>query len=250
MEGPSLYLAAEQLAPFVGQTIKKVSGNTKVGKERLLNKKILDIFSFGKTLIFQFDTFALRIHFMLFGSFEATVNKKKVTGDYPRKKRDPRLALQLKNGHIEMYSCSVRYLEEAHVKEQCDFSIDTMSEAWNEKECLQKMLEQPESEIADVLLDQSIFAGVGNIIKNEVLLLAKILPTRKVSELTNAKLKSLIKLVRHYVFQFYEWRKHFELRKHYQVYRQSVCKVCGGKVQRKKTGLRNRFSFICPHCEK
>ncbi len=125
-----------------------------------------------------------------------------------------------------------------------------MSEAWDAKKAFQKVQKYPSSEIADVLLDQAIFMGVGNIIKNEVLLLAKVSPQRPVKELSTAKLKKIINLTRSYVFQFYEWRKQFELRKNYKVYRQSVCKECGTKVMRKKTGGRERISFICPHCQK
>ncbi len=250
MEGPSLVLAAEQLKPFVNYEILEVSGNTKIGKERLLNKKILSIFSYGKYLFFQFDTFALRVHFLLYGSFEAVVKKKKVTGDYPKKNRIPRLALKLKIGEINMFSCSIHFTEQANAKAECDYSIDIMSPSWNETNALIKTKNYPDSEIADVLLDQSIFLGVGNIIKNESLFLAKLLPTRKVREISTAKLKKLIKIVRDYVFQFYEWRKIFELRKHYRVYRQSICKECGGKVSRQKTGIRKRVSFICPICEK
>ncbi len=36
MEGPSLFLAAEQLAPFKNQRILRVSGNTKIDKDRLV----------------------------------------------------------------------------------------------------------------------------------------------------------------------------------------------------------------------
>ena len=250
MEGPSLFLAAEQLAPFTEQKIKKVSGNTKIGKERLLNEKILSIFSYGKYLFFQFNTFALRTHFLLFGSFEATVNGKSVTGDYPKKERSPRLALELKNGHIEMYSCSVHFIEHPNAKELCDYTTDIMSENWDRQKTLLKLQDSGECQIADVLLDQSIFLGVGNIIKNEVLLLAKTSPLRKVNELSHAKLKKIVDLTRAYVFQFYEWRKIFELKKHYKIYRQSICKQCGGRVIRQKTGNRNRLSYICNHCEK
>lgn len=250
MEGPSLKLAAEQLAPLVGQVVQEVQGNTKIEKERFLNKKIHSIFSYGKYLIFQFDRFALRVHFMLFGSFEATINHKKVTGDYPKKVRIPRLALQLKTGHIELYSCSVKIIEEPNLKEHCDFTIDIMANEWNETQALRKLKSHPDSEIADLLLDQSIFLGVGNIIKNEVLLLAKTSPLRKTGEFSPQKLKKIVTLTRDYVFQFYEWRKKFELRKHYQVYRQKQCKVCGSKITKGKTGLRNRVSYFCPHCQK
>ena len=250
MEGPSIYLAAEQLAPFVGEKIKKVSGNSKIGIERLEKERVLSIFSFGKILFFQFESFALRVHFLLFGSFQATVNEKSVTGDYPKKNRTPRLSLLFRNGSIEMYSCSVRFMENANVKELCDFSKDIMSDAWDPKQAFIKIKNFPESEIADILLDQDIFAGVGNIIKNEALLLAKVSPLRKIKSLSDKKIKSIIDITKSYVFQFYHWRKEFVLKKHYQVYRQSHCKICGEKVIRKKTGFRNRLSFICPNCEK
>jgi endonuclease-8 len=73
MEGPSLYLAARQLKPFRGKTVLSVSGNTKIEKERILQKKVKAIFSWGKQLIIQFDEFALRTHFLLFGGM--SINK-------------------------------------------------------------------------------------------------------------------------------------------------------------------------------
>lgn len=250
MEGPSIFLAVEQLAPLIGKTVLKVDGNTKIGKERLSGKKIQDIFSWGKHLIFQFDVFALRIHFLLWGSFQATIRNKKVTGDYQKKNRVPRLSLTFKNGHVEMYSCSLRYIENPNAREDYDFSRDVMSPSWDSKKALNRVLEYPESEIADVLLDQTIFAGVGNIIKNEVLYLTKCSPDSLIKNISLYKLKKLIKTLREYVFQFYEWRKQFVLRKHYQIYRQSHCPGCGLKVIRKKTGKRERLSFICSRCQK
>lgn len=249
MEGPSLLLAAELLQPFVGKKIEVVSGNTKIGKERLLGKKVLSIFSHGKHLYFQFDTFALRIHFMLFGSFQAEVNWKKVTGDYPKKERPTRLSFQFKNGSIDTYSCSPKFIEEAHAIDLCDFSIDIMSNDWDEKKAYSKSKAMPEIELGDLLLDQEVFLGVGNIIKNESCHLVSLSPETKVKDITPAKLKKLIQVVRKYVFQFYEWRKVFELRKHYQVYRQKLCKRCSSKVIKKKTGARARVSFICAKCQ-
>jgi hypothetical protein len=51
MEGPSLYLAANQLKPFKGKTVLSVSGNSKIEKERMLQKKVKNIFAWGKHLI-------------------------------------------------------------------------------------------------------------------------------------------------------------------------------------------------------
>lgn len=249
MEGPSLYLAAEWLAPFTGKRIRHVDGSTRIGKERLNKQKVASIFSYGKYLFFQFENFALRVHFLLYGSFEATFKGKKVTGDYPTRPKPPRLLLEFSMGNIIMYNCSLTYIESSNAQMSCDYSIDVMSESWDGRKALSKTKKQPDSEIADVLLDQSIFMGVGNIIKNEVLFQVKISPLRKVSELSAKQLKILVSHVRNYVFHFYEWRKLFELKKHYQIYRQTVCKQCGNKVMRKKTGVRKRVSFICPYCQ-
>lgn len=250
MEGPSLFLASQQLAFFRKKTIYDVRGNTKIGKERLLNKKILDIFSWGKHLVFQFDDFALRVHFMMYGSFEATVNDKKVTGDYPTKNRAPRLQLIFEHGEIILYSCSLRYIESPAAKETYDYTIDIMSPLWDKKKALETVQNYPENEIGDVLLDQTIFAGVGNIIKNETLYIVKTLPTHTIKELSLGKIKKIIQTAKEFSLQFYKWRKRFVLRKHYQIYRQNVCPNCHGKVSRKKTGFRQRVSFFCLNCQK
>lgn len=69
MEGPSLFLAKQQLKPFINKIILEVSGNTKIGKERLLNLKVKDIFSWGKHLVFQFEDFGIRVHFFVVWNF-------------------------------------------------------------------------------------------------------------------------------------------------------------------------------------
>lgn len=250
MEGPSLYLAVEQLALFVGKKILNVDGNTRIGKERLLGKTILEIFCWGKHLVLQFDTFAIRVHFMLYGSFEAVVKESKVTGDYPTKNIPPRLELTFRIGKITLFNCSVKYLETACARELYDFSVDVMSPMWDPKKALQAMQHHPEEEVGDVLLDQNIFSGIGNIIKNEILFLAKKKPTTLVKDISLRVLQKLVKLAQEFSFQFYEWRKAFVLKQHYQIYRKTVCPLCEVKVCRTKTGKRKRISFFCLICQK
>ena len=250
MEGPSLYLAAEWLAPFIGKTILGVEGNTKIGKERLSGKRILNIFSWGKHLVFQLEDFALRVHFMLYGSFEATLKDKKITGDYPKKRVSPRLTLIFDEGQIIIYSSSLKYLETSSAWDLYDFSTDIMSSAWDPKKAFKAVKNYQDDEIADVLLDQTIFSGVGNIIKNEVLFLVKKNPSTAVKDVSNSLLHKIIKTAQEFSLQFYEWRKQFILKKHYRIYRKSLCPLCGGKICRRKTGKRKRISFYCPNCQK
>lgn len=250
MEGPSLYLAAEWLEPFIGKTILGVEGNTRMGKERLDGKTIWDIFSWGKHLVFQFDDFALRVHFLLYGSFEAVLKDQKITGDYPKKRVNPRLTLIFEKGQIVFYSCSLKYLETSHARNLYDFSTDIMSSSWDSKKALNAVKNHQEDQIGDVLLDQAIFSGVGNIIKNEVLFLVKRKPTTVIKDMSNSLLQKIVKTTQEFSLQFYEWRKQFILKKHYKIYRKSLCLLCGDKICRKKTGKRERVSFFCPKCQK
>ena len=191
MEGPSLYLAARQLKPFKGKTVLSVSGNTKIEKERMLQKKVKNIFAWGKHLIIQFDEFALRTHFLLFGAFEATVDNSAVTGDY-RRAYTPRLQLDFENGTIKLFSCSVKYLETRNARMDYDFTVDIMSPKWDSRQAFDSVSAKPNSEVADILLDQNIFAGVGNIIKNEVLWRVRIHPETKIKNSTPAEVHELI----------------------------------------------------------
>lgn len=249
MEGPSLFLAAEQLRPFVGRRILQVSGNSRIGIERLAGQKVRAIFSWGKHLVLQFDEFALRVHFMLWGTFAATVEGHSVTGDY-RRAGAPRLALDFPNGEITIWAASLKFIDGHDVRASYDFAANVMSDEWDPKAAFKKVKAFPRAEIADVLLDQAIFAGVGNIIKNEVLFRTGVSPFRKVRNLTDRKLRAIVTDARVFSFRFLELRRVFSLRKNLEVYGRSVCTRCGRKIGRRIHGQRARRSFYCTACQR
>ena len=249
MEGPSLFLAKEQLKPFRKKVVLSASGNTSIEKRRFEGHIVKDIFSWGKHLLFQFDGFALKVHFLLYGTFSAIVEGKSVTGDY-KKSRVPRLMLTFENGQIGMYNCSVKIVEHANLKTTYDYSADIMSPTWNSALAHKKMKKFSDEDIGDVLLDQDIFGGVGNIIKNEILSLALIHPKRKVGDLSPIECKKILAFARSFSLQFYRWRKRFVLRRNLKIHRKGLCPHCSGKVTHLKTGKRHRWSHYCPVCQK
>jgi endonuclease-8 len=249
MEGPSIHLAAEQLRPFVGRRIARIGGNSTIGIDRLRGKKVEDIFAWGKHLVFQFDGFALRVHFLLWGTFAATVNGTSVTGDY-RRTSAPRLELTFPNGEMTVWSGSLKFVEGADAKAGYDFTRDVLSDTWDPKAALARVRLFPRAEIADVLLDQTIFAGVGNIIKNEVLFRTRTNPFARVNRLSARKLAAIVADARAFSFRFLELRRVFALRKNLEIYGKGACPACGGRVGRLVHGARNRRSFFCPTCQK
>ena len=72
------------------------------------------------------------------------------------------------NGELNFYACSVRLIDEP-LDDVYDWRADVMNDAWDPKLARRKLKALPDVMVCDALLDQTVFAGVGNIIKNEVL---------------------------------------------------------------------------------
>jgi endonuclease-8 len=99
------------------------------------------------------------------------------------------------------------------------------------------------------LLMQDVFAGVGNIIKNEVLYRIHVHPLSTVGMLPPRKLSALIREARNYCFDFYEWKKRYELRKHWLAHGQKICRRCNLPMKRTHLGRFNRRTFFCEGCQ-
>ncbi|MCL1635674.1 endonuclease [Luteimonas sp. SX5] len=240
-EGPSIVILREQTAAFRGRKVLRVGGNSKLDLSRMQGCRIDDFRSWGKHFLICFDGFAMRVHFMLFGSYRI---------DDP-KDTAPRLTLDFgKAGRIDFYACSLKYIE-GDPDETYDWSADVMSDAWDPKAARRKLEKMPGTLVCDALLDQDVFAGVGNIIKNEVLFRIRVHPESAVGALPARKLSEMIAQAREYSFDFLEWKKAFVLRKHYQVHTRTICPRCSARLQyRAKLGTRQRRSFFCGHCQR
>ncbi len=195
-EGPSIVILREEVQLFSGKKIIGVSGNSKIEKEKLLNKKVLAFKSRGKHFLICFKGFYVKIHLLMFGSYR--INE--------RKESPERLSMKFKNGELNFYTCSVKIIE-GDVNEHYDWETDTMSEQWNPQKALAAIKKNKERMVCDVLMDQTIFAGVGNIIKNEVLFRIKVHPESEIMALPLPKRKALVKEARDYCFDFYKWKK-------------------------------------------
>jgi endonuclease VIII len=238
-EGPSLVIVKEELQQFKGKKIIAIAGNSKIDKERMLNKKLLDIRTWGKHLLLSFKDFSVRIHFLMFGTYR--VNEKK---DAP-----PRLALTFSKGEVNFYTCAVKIIEEP-LDEIYDWSADVLSDTWNAKAARKKLKALPQILVTDALLDQNIFSGVGNIIKNEVLYRIKVHPKTKVGALPPKKLAELINEARNYSFDFLRWKKEYVLKKHWLVHTKKICQRDGDKIHKEYLGTTNRRTFFCNSCQK
>jgi endonuclease-8 len=240
-EGPSIVILKEQAARFAGQVVREVSGNSKQPLQRMQGLRLLEVCSWGKHFLLPFGDFSLRIHFLLFGSYRI---------DDPKDGVAPRVRLVFDDGELDLYACSVRFIEEP-LDEVYDWSVDVMADAWDPAKARKKLRARPELIAADALLDQDLFAGVGNIIKNEVLFRIRVHPESEVGALPPRKLAELVKQAREYSFDFLAWKKAYVLKKHYQVHTKTHCPRDGTRLTyRKHLGRAQRRAFFCETCQK
>ncbi|TAK39099.1 MAG: endonuclease [Lysobacteraceae bacterium] len=240
-EGPTIVLLREEAAKFAGKRVREVSGNSRQDIQRMQGRTVRAVRSWGKHFLLAFDGFVLRIHFMLFGRYRV---------DDPRDDANPRLTLRFANGRLDLYACSVQFLE-GDLDDLYDWSLDVMSDDWDPARARKRLRASPHVLAADALLDQEWFAGVGNIIKNEVLWRIRVHPESEVGALPPKKQAELVAQAREYSFDFLEWKKAFVLKKHYQVHTKTHCPRDGNRLSyRKELGRARRRAFFCEACQK
>jgi formamidopyrimidine-DNA glycosylase len=119
-----------------------------------------------------------------------------------------------------------------------------------------------ERRIRDLLLDQQIIAGLGNIYANEILALAGIKPTTRARRLTRKQVQVLAQLIPNLLGDAIRWcgtsfsdyrdadDKSGEFQNHLRVYDRDGerCRVCPSVIKRVAIG--NRSAFYCPTCQK
>jgi endonuclease-8 len=240
-EGPSLFILKEEAARFVGQQIVQAHGNTRaIDPARLVGLPILSLRTWGKQFLIELPGLVVRIHFLLFGSYRID----------EQRDRPPRLALAMEDGgELNFYACSVKELER-DMDSAYDWSADVMSEQWDAAKARKKLRAEPGMLACDALLDQQIFSGVGNIIKNEVLFRIRVHPLSTVGALPPAKLRALVQEARQYSFDFLEWKKQFVLKKHWLAHAKTTCPRCHIPFHKAHLGRTRRRSFFCERCQK
>ncbi|KAM9154556.1 endonuclease 8-like 2 [Pangshura tecta] len=189
----------------------------------------------------------LRFYFGLFGSIRANefsrANKANKRGDW--KDPVPRLVLHFDSGgFLVFYNCQIHWCTSPAVEP----ASDILSPKFHRGQAL-AALRQPTS-ICYTLLDQRYFSGLGNIIKNEILYLARIHPLSQGSLLALSALESLLD---HAVRFSTDWlnKKLAGKGLHYQIYLKEKCPL-GHEVMQGTFGPQDgfkRLSWWCPQCQ-
>ena len=253
-EGPWLRNWCQMAQQFVGNKLEKISGTTK-----LFDKTKWQYFDsvqvYGKQMFIKLSQSAggdedhsiwLRYHFLMNGRL--FVNECKPRG---RKEQLPRLIFHFQDReYLAFYGGSLMI-----VPGPCDDTkTDILSDTFDRDAAVRAIMQQ-ETPVCNILLDQSHFSGVGNIIKNEALYESKIHPLEIGTDISISDAESLVNEVVKFSKKWLDWElsDHSGKEKfsdHMKIYWKFQCPD-GHDTKRGwfgETGLK-RVTVWCPQCQ-
>jgi endonuclease-8 len=104
----------------------------------------------------------------------------------------------------------------------------------------------PSSELGEALLDQRVIAGIGNVYKAEGCFAARVDPWRRLHEVTDEELRSVVLETTSLMRAGLERRRGPN-----SVYRRAgrPCPSCGRRIRSRGQGDSNRITYWCPNCQ-
>lgn len=201
----------------------------------LRGRKVERVTASGKNLIIEFSgALVLRTHLRMNGSWHLYR-----TGERWRKRRDD-MRLVIATDDFEAVGFNIPVAEFGDVPPH---GPDLLGESLDLDEAVRRIREHPSAEIGNVLLDQHVIAGIGNIYKSETLYVCGVNPFRTVADLDDETLRRIVTKGRAML------QRSTRERPRWSVYERGgqLCRRCGSSIQRRPQNLRS--TYWCPKCQ-
>ena len=232
-------------------------------KKEIKNKKINKVWRRGKNIIFELSGgYSLLIHQKLTGHLLYDRWKRDKVNDYIH------LKFFLDNGKVLALSdlrkfAKVELWKTEELLSSKDFrklGPEPLDESFT-FEKFKSLLINKKAKIKQILMDQDIIAGIGNIYSDEILWWAKIHPFRSGAELNGKELKDIYKYIKLVLNRAIKLKgtsvsdyrdikgEEGQFKKLIKVYQREneKCFRCGTEIKRVKMG--GRSAHFCPFCQ-
>lgn len=271
-EGPTIRNMADRLRTALeGATITSFSSRYKKAKlenwvEYVLGQRVVGVRSHGKNLFIDLaNGYAIYSHMLMWGSWRLYQPGQ----EWEKDERLARLVLETPHTVAVLFNapvCELLAPGQAAEHKTSRMGPDLLAENFDGAEVWRR-LHLPENrprELGDALMDQFIVAGIGNILKSEILFAAGLHPQRPAGSLTPAEFEDLIGYSRELLKRSYElgsFSRAFlpeallprEIHGNNlgYVYRRRTkpCYVCGTPIAMLRQGLGRRLTWYCPQCQ-
>ena len=242
-EGDTIHRTAATLQrALAGKVVTRYETMLPKIEAPLRGRTIERVVAAGKNLVIDFSgDLHLRTHMRMNGSWHIYRPGER----WQRPRRDMRIIIETADFVAVGFNIPVaemltgRELEHAlHAQ-----GPDLLAE-FDVAEAVRRAREHGDEQIADVLLNQRVAAGIGNIWKSESLFACGINPFRKVKDIDD--LEKLFLAARALLKQSAAGQ-----RARLNVYSRGgqPCRKCGTAIESRKQGLDARLTYWCPRCQ-
>lgn len=246
-EGPQVKLMTERLRNILqGQLLTGCKTNRdslQAFSESLTGSQVEQVFFKGKHIFLQFagDRF-LQNHLLMRGRWRT------IKGRLLLLPTEVWIALEIGNTTVVNVNGQVlRLLDGAGLQNQLDsLGPDVMSTDCS-KERIMASISRQDAPVGEVLLDQSVLSGIGNVAKSEAMFLAQIHPETPPAHLHPRRMAKLAESIRFVMWDSYNSGGRWT----HRVYRRAgmKCYECGGRIAMIRQGKQKRSTYFCPTCQ-
>jgi endonuclease VIII len=276
-EGDTIYRAARALQKALGGKVVTgfETGLAKLGRVNddapLAGRVVEKVESRGKwCLIFFSGDLILVTHMLMSGSWHLYR-----TGERWRMRRDSmRIVIRTADWEAVGFNVPVAEFHTARSLERSSqvskLGPDVLSDEFTVEGGVARLAvyaaENPEAEIAVVLLNQRVLAGLGNVYKSEVAFAAGVNPFRAMRTITLREMEAMVDVAQRYMkanvadgkgegIVTYSGNRRttraMDREERLWVYRRQgqECRRCGAAVMMRKQGAQARSTYWCPECQ-
>jgi endonuclease VIII len=265
-EGDTISRAARTMGrTLTGRTVIRFESTfpavTRVDVDHpIAGRTIESVTSRGKHLLVAFSGgLVLHTHMRMNGSWHLY----RPTDRWRRPRRDMRIFIGTPDVVAVAFNVPVAELlsarELAHHSALTALGPDLLDPNFDRAEALVRMRSQPDLSLGDVLLNQRVIAGIGNVLKSETLFLAGANPFVRVESLDEASLGKIVDVARDVIHLSASpngvgrrTTRSMNPAETLWVYGRSgrPCRKCGSTIVANKTGPDARLTYWCPECQR
>ena len=268
-EGPTIRNAADRLRRALLDRrveqffcrFKKAAREDWAGK--IAGQRVVDVRSHGKNLFVEFESgWILYTHMLMWGSWHIYAPGEPWT----KEERKARVVLETESSVAVLFSapvCELVLREQLLEHRTSELGPDLLHDPFDMDEAARRFFDpaHAQRQVGDLLMDQTVMSGIGNILKSEILFQAGIDPTRPAATLSRDEFDHMVATSRELMQRAYTtggFKQAFmpdELREATgrwgYVYRRSKkpCFNCGTPILMVRQGERERMTFFCPQCQ-
>jgi endonuclease-8 len=257
-EGDTVFRIAARFRPLLeGRTLARVDARWPGEVRGLTGRQVESISTHGKQMLVHVDDeTALRVHLGIDGRW----HRYAPAGRWRRPARD--MGLVLATDDVELVCFKPRPIERIARRKLASHAAlaalgpDALAEPFDLDEVVARAA-RPENEdrdVAEVLLDQTLCAGIGNVYKCEALFLERVHPWTATGDLGDAALRALFARASTLMKRNLGDAPRTTTRRRdrrlwvYGAMRRS-CLVCGEAVAWEHQGPNERITWWCPRCQ-